>query len=359
MMTFRDKVTKELLERFPIEKAKQYHNSKYSFYYEDYNDNLFCALGDDALAAYKNGSGGETKETVKEKNGVVWTEPPKMASIVSSSAMTFNLLGNETIVIPEDYTIPSTNESLPHVIPAGTYTVRYEKQFFTVNKGSNPANLDAFLYCKATNTAIFCEMKTLEWLGEPGTLKDSYLDENSYFKSAHEQIGCDEKAFSIFEKLIDQMTASRKPDPNKKDHDILVSMFDVYDAWQMLKHTLAIYNYTSAVTKESVNNFKKGNIQSIAGLFNNIFLLNVVNEVPEEWIADTKTRTKYIERLDKERSQAHMFISIMMDHKNGLPRLFDNNCNASFQMAYISAKDFSEIFAMSETKRKYLKRYFN
>lgn len=358
-MGLRDKVTKELLERFPIEKSKQYHNSKYSFYYEDYKDNLFCALGDDALSAYENGSGGETKETPKKKNGVVWTEPPKMASIVSSSAMTFNLLGNEAIVIPHDYTVPGADQSIPHVIPAGTYTVQYEKQFFTVNKGSNPANLDAFLYCKAANTAIFCEMKTLEWLGKPGTLKDAYLDESAYFTEAHKQSDCGEKAFSVFQKLIDQMTASRRLDSKKKDHDVLVSVFDVYDAWQMLKHTLAIYNYTSAVTKASVNNFKKGDIQSIAGLFNNIFLLNVVNEIPEEWIADTETRTKYIKRLEKERAQAHEFISIMMDQKNGLPGLFENNCNADFQMAYMSAKEFSEIFAMSETKRKYLKRYFD
>lgn len=339
-MGLRDKVTKELLERFPIEKSKQYHNSKYSFYYEDYKDNLFCALGDDALSAYENGSGGETKETPKKKNGVVWTEPPKMASIVSSSAMTFNLLGNEAIVIPHDYTVSGVDQSIPHVIPAGTYTVQYEKQFFTVNKGGNPANLDAFLYCKDANTEIFCEMKMLEWLGNPGTLTDTYLDENAYFT---------EKTFPIFKNLIDRMTASRRPDPRKKDHDVLVSLFDVYDAWQMLKHTLAIYNYTSASTEEDVNNFRK----------RNIFLLNVVNEMSDEWITDAETRTKYIERLEKERAQAHEFISIMMDQKNGLPGLFENNCNADFQMAYISAKEFSEIFAMSGTKRKYLKRYFD
>ena len=35
------------------------------FYYAKYEDNLFCPLGEQALKAYDNGSGAETRPTEK------------------------------------------------------------------------------------------------------------------------------------------------------------------------------------------------------------------------------------------------------------------------------------------------------
>ena len=51
-------------------------------------DNLFWSMGEQAHNAYKQGGGSELLP--EPKNGKEF--PPKMASIASSSAMTFNLL---------------------------------------------------------------------------------------------------------------------------------------------------------------------------------------------------------------------------------------------------------------------------
>lgn len=325
-MDLRDKITDELLKRFPIEKEKQ--DPEHSAYYKNYEDNLFLSrIGDAARAAYENGPGGELK---------------KMVSIGSSSAMTFNLLGDGAVDIPRDCKVG--NKKCCGVIPAGTYAVEYEKQFFTLRTSRNsPANLDAFLHCEATGTAVFCEMKFLEWLGEQenSKLSMSYLDKDKWFEGS-------ERAFSVFQKLINET--------RKTEGENIISRFDVYDAWQMLKHTLAIYNHTSAATGDAVNKF---DIKSVAGQYKKIFLLNVVNELPEEWIAEAETRDGYMKRLHRERAQADEFISVMMNPGNGLPGLFEDDCKAQLCIAYISAKEFSGIFDISAERREYLKRYFD
>ena len=351
-MNLRDKVTSELLKRTPIPSEKQDPN--YSFYYNDYNDNLFCKLGPDALAAYDHGSGAEIRRNSKG-------EPPKMASIASSSAMTFNLLGDGPveIEIPHDFKVPSTLKMPPLVIPAGKYTVHFEKQMYTVNSGSLPANLDAFLYNEDNKTAIFCEMKTLEWLSSPGDLKDAYCDKSSYFTPHSAAVNSPENAYQVFKGLIDQLKLRTRPDPKKAGHELLISKYSVYDAWQMLKHTLAIYNYTSLVTRDSVESFRGGKIPSLAGKFDTIVLLNVVNELPPDWFTDEKVKNDYLEREGQEKSQAADFIDLMMDPNNKLGHLFDQNCGAMFDIAYMSAKEFSDLFDMDSNRRQYLKRYFD
>ncbi len=41
---------------------------------------------------------------------------------------------------------------------SGIYSVRYEKKMYTLNKGSNPANLDACLIHDDGEDAVFCEL---------------------------------------------------------------------------------------------------------------------------------------------------------------------------------------------------------
>ena len=90
-MALRDKVT-AAMQQVPKEKV---YSSDYPFYYKDYRDNLFCPMGEQAYNAYQQGSGSELLPELK--NGKEC--PPKMASIASSSAMTFNLLGDGPAVI--------------------------------------------------------------------------------------------------------------------------------------------------------------------------------------------------------------------------------------------------------------------
>jgi hypothetical protein len=122
----------------------------------------------------------------------------------------------------------------------------------------------------------------------------------------------------------------------------------------MLKHLLAIYNYTSFATKKVVNEFS--NISSMAGKYNEIVLANVVNEFPPERIRDEKTQGEYIAALHKEQSEARHFMHIIRNSE--IPHLFDNNCNAGIYVQYLSAKDFADCLDMPQAKRDYLRRYF-
>ena len=335
-MSLREKVTESMLAHSPIPKDKI--DTKRKFYYARYEDNLFCPLGEQALKAYDNGSGSETRPTEKMVKGQKIISPAKMASIASSSAMTFNLLGNESATI-------LTDEVLPH----GTYDVQYEKQMYTVKKGSNPANLDAFLSNESDKTAIFCEMKMLEWLGNPSYLKEAYLNRRYYFTPDNSNLGHPVDAYKTFNDVIAQLI-----DRNKLTKAGYRSIFKRYDVWQMLKHLLSIYNYTSFATKNSINTFSL--IPSMAGKYNRIILANVVNEFPAELIEDTSVREDYLMAMREEREEAGYFIDVVMNSE--IPHLFDNNCNSGIEVKYITAKTFADSLDMTDTKRKYLKRYF-
>ena len=244
-MSLREKVTEAMAQHSPIQQDKA--DIKKKFYYAKYEDNLFCPLGEQALKAYDNGSGAETRPVEKMVKGQKVISPAKMASIASSSAMTFNLLGNEPATILTD-----------DILPRGTYDVHYEKQMYTVKKGSNPANLDAFLSNENDKTAIFCEMKMLEWLGNPSCLKEAYLNKNYYFAADYANVGCPIDAYQTFNDVIAQLI-----DRNKLTKAGYRSIFKHYDVWQMLKHLLSIYNYTSFATQNAVNTFST--IPSMAG----------------------------------------------------------------------------------------------
>ncbi len=341
-MALREKVTESILKYASIPEEKA--DGKRQFYYKNYEDNLYCPLGTAALEAYDKGSGAETRPTEKIVKGKLIQSPAKMASIVSSSAMTFNLLGNEPIEI--------TSGTL---IPHGKYEVQYEKQMYTVKRGSNPANLDAFLSNTSGKTAVFCEMKFLEWLSSPGTLKDAYLDESYFFKPDNAAVGFPIDAYSAFHDVIMKLTDRIVPDKKKPGHNLHHSVFAHYDAWQMLKHLLAIYNYTSFVTKASIDSF--GEFPSMAGVYNRILLLNVVNEFPVECVEDSKTRDEYAEVMRQEQDEARYFSEII--RKSEIPHLFDNNCNAGIEIRYVSAKEFADAIEMPKDKRDYLKRYFS
>lgn len=107
---------------------------------------------------YKCGSGNELKY--------------KMRALRSSSAMTYNIFGNNSKLVIVD-----------NRIGKGRYKIEYEKQFHTLNsfvKGM-PANIDVFLYSEENKEAVACEMKMAEWiLNKPTGLKEAYLIEKNY-----------------------------------------------------------------------------------------------------------------------------------------------------------------------------------
>jgi len=326
IMALRDNVTEAMLEYFPIPGDKQYPGRP--FYFKDYTDNLFCSMDKKAEQAYLAGDGDELLPQKRIFGNWEVICPPKMGSVASSSAMTFNLLGNDPAVIPED-----------RFLPAGVYDVQYEKKMYTICAGDHPANLDAFLSNEADKTAIFCEMKMLEWLEPSKKLKDTYRKRRYYFTSDETAVNFPIDAFEVFQSVIDEVIAAG---------------FVRYDAWQMLWHLLAIYNYTSYTTQKAVNEFSE--YHSMAGKYNRIVLANVANEFPPERIRDEKKREEYIAALHKEQSEARHFMHIIRNSE--IPHLFDNNCNAGIYVQYLSAKDFADCLDMPQAKKDYLKRYF-
>lgn len=318
-MALREKITQAMLLYCPIPTEKVF-DGKHPYHYKNYADNLFCPMGDQALQAYGNGSGGEMITTEQS--------PAKMANIASSSAMTYNLLGDGPVEITwEDF------------LPKGFYQIQYEKQMYTLNMGSKPANLDAFLSNECERTAIFCEMKLLEWLGKPGILKDSYRNPKYYFPADNAAVSFPIDAYAVFKALIDAISSSN---------------FQRYDAWQMFKHLLAIYNYTSYTTRTAVETFRK--IPSMAGKYKAIILANIVNEFPPDHIQDSKAQAEYIAALQQEQREAAQFIDLIQ--RSQIPHLFDNNCNAKIKVKYIPTKAFAGALDMLPEKRDYLKRYF-
>lgn len=319
-MNLREKIS-EVIERdlHPIPDDKR--DSTHKFYYRDYRDNLICTMAANHFNEYSVADGGELEAKGRK--------PAKMASITSSSAMTFNLLGNSSVVMKEG-----------QAFAAGTYDIAYEKQLLTLNKGSNPANLDAFLSNTDAGEAVFCEMKMLEWIGTPGALKEAYLNRDYYFSTY---------AYDVFAKIA---CALRKSEiANAKN--AYPSIFTQYDAWQMFKHTLAIYNATSQTTKEALSQ-KTG---SMAGEFKKITLINVVFELDIALVADEALRIKYAAALDREHQEANTFIQTMLAPENGLAKLFQTDCGVEFDIQYVPAHKFVAMLDKSNAELNYLKRY--
>ena len=323
----REKITQCILNNRPIPKGMQ--NPRYPFYYNDYKHNLYCKMSESVLESYERGNGGETKSQTIQRNGRTYTFPAKMASIVSSSAMTFNLLGNDNVSLLKN-----------GVLPDGTYDVEYEKRMHVLTCGNQPAHLDAFLSNEQSKTAIFCEMKVLEWLGKPTKIRATYFSDKYYFYSDLGAVPFSKNAHKFFVEWANVLEAIA---------------FKRYDAWQMFKHLLAIYNYTSFATKDSINRFDHN--KSMAGKYNHIVLANVVNEFPAVLIDDKKTREEYEKALSEERAEARIFIDTMIHCE--IPWVFDNNCNSGIQIEYLSSKQFAEALDMPDSKREYLKRYYS
>lgn len=80
------------------------------------------------------------------------------------------------------------------------------------------------------------------------------------------------------------------------------------------------------------------------------------NWFPAELIEDTSVREEYLMAMQEEREEAQYFIDVVMNSE--IPHLFDNNCNSGIEVKYITAKTFADSLDMTDTKRKYLKRYF-
>ncbi len=330
---------------------KRARSDKYQAeYYRTYRENLYEDMDQQHIEEYGGGSGGEMKDK---------RYPAKMSSIRSSSAMTFNLLGNRTATIKRN----------PYGLSEGIYSVAYEKKVPTL-LGRNPANLDAYL-CLTGKTdkteAVFCEMKMMEWIiNTPGYLNNAYKNDNNYFAKYMPE---GEKSVSVFLKAITmleqvmpvhEITVEESGPGEFQKNSRKEHSFQHYDAWQMFKHTLGIYNMTSRHTlkmmESKYNNTNEVNVFEMRNKFKKVTLVNVVFEPPTEIIREEKSREKLIAYKASEHEDFELnFKRILIE--SGVQQLFTDDCGLKFDIIYMSAKDLMIMLDMTEDRWKYLSRY--
>ncbi len=261
------------------------------FWLKQWEENLVEPMNEVHRREYGEGAG-------KELDG-------KMRALRSSSAMTFNVLGNGPISVG----------GRKSVIPAGVYSVSYEHRepALRANVSSRKAHLDAWLQSDDGKTIVACEMKLMEWLDSPKReLSEKYFVPESYpnFVSA-------EKFF---------IPMARK---------LVVANIQRYDWRQMLKHAIAVFN-----GMESRRRIK------------HVKLLNVVWE-PNAELLDETIREKFRVRRDEERKGFETFKEITKP----LAYLFKEFYGQSFTLDYMTVGELIDIVDRPAEIKTKLRRY--
>lgn len=265
------------------------NESARQFYLEHLKDNLIRQMHEDHITEYSRGSGSELDD--------------KMKALRSSSAMTFNILGNNACSIKRPESIFLSN----------SYTIEYEYQLPTLKSGL-PANLDALLVGDCGDI-VACEMKMLEWLtSSPMKLKDKYLDTANYIY---------EDTAACFVETATEL--------NRSDS------FSRYDFAQMFKHSLALYN---AVRSKTLDVSK-------------IVLLNCVWEPPDNYELSHGAKTW----ADRCKLEEHAGFNKFKQMMSPLERLFLLTTNTSFEIQYLPADKLIAYLAYSPDERSLLDRY--
>ncbi len=304
MANFKNEILVALKEKFVMIKEDATFDSLMSssqrqFYLEDYNGNIFEDMVPSHEKEYVRGSGSELKLN--------------MRALRSSSAMTYNLLGNNSVTFKPN-----------NIIPEGPYLIEYEKQLRTLKGNGKPANLDAQLLNVEKETVIFCEMKMVEWLfNSPGRLKNAYLAKENYL---HDESFT---AFNeVFESLIDHSSASSSD--NK-------CIYKRYDAFQMIKHTLGIYN---AVKNGEYDKFHE--IRLINCVWKSDSSSNLESEIYEKF---KKYDIKHLNEFEDFKIKIQPIISLF------------SSMNVDFDILYLSLNEFLALIDKSSEQLKYLERY--
>lgn len=312
----------------PLNESTQHKNQRYAAeYFADYQNNLFGKMSEVHRAQYELGNGDELSDK---------KSPAKMKSIFSSSAMTYNMLGNDEIRAKDNNGI----------FAPGAYKIEYEKKLFTVRSRKNfPAHLDAFLLNRAN--AIFCEMKMIEWLRDnPGLLKHAYFEDAKYFSD----VAGGSDALDAFKALRDLLCAEMSEFEVGDEYD--PHRFERYDAWQMYKHILGIYNMSSAVTKNEISACQTNDIKMLPNLKKAV-LVNVVFEPSAEVFSDHVRKT-YCDTRAMERGEFSVFKKCV--EESGVIAVFKKDCGIDFSVELLTAAEFMDCFDLAE-RASYLQRY--
>lgn len=268
------------------------------YYLDDYRKNIRSFSKH--CPEYKDAQGGELN---KNRWGLV-----PMAALRSSAALTYNIFGDDSCC--------HINENRWHLC-LGLYRLKYEWQSETIN--GHMANLDAHLY--QDNCHLFVEMKMLE----PLTRLHPFKSYQQYQES-----DCPKEFKKAFDKFMEEPPLH-------------------FDAFQMLKHLLAIYNHFK---KTKYNGRQK------------VVLLNCHWEPSNTYINDHiySKRTISLEETYKEfqntaqntvQSTAYRFIA-MLDGDINFKSLFDD-INVDLELATCDHHELIKI--VGKENDNYLKRY--
>lgn len=305
LSNFNNSILKSLKEKFVEINTDIVFDSvmtspKREFYVSNLGDNLCEPLLGMHQDEYNRGSGNELNQ--------------KMRALHSSSALTVNLLGNNSIFFKKN-----------SLIPAGEYSIEYEKQLRTLNVKGKPANLDAKLLCVEEKIVLFLEIKMTEWMfNSPSKLKNAYLIQDNYYNK---------ESFDAFNKVF-QSLISNVTDPGVEKK----SIYERYDVFQMMKHIIGIYN-------EMRKNENVG--------LNKVRLINCVWKIDNHISLGNSVSNNYKKRYKK-------YISEVEDFKTKIQPLvlLFAESNIDFDIIFMSFDEFLNMVEKSEQQSAYLKRYF-
>lgn len=271
-----------------MECQRTFSPTRNKYYFANLNDNFYTPMSEKVQEQFGGGSGKELKD--------------KMFALRSSAAMTYNIFGNDDVtILPNDF------------ITSGKYSVSYERQFNTLNNSNSPANLDVVL--ESDEEIVFIEVK----LFEPFYHKINYEKELSgAYEEDFRYVYSD--SFYFFQRAIEK---------------IQTSAIKRYDAWQMFKHSLGIYNYART------NELKKKKLT----------LLNCVWTFNDE-ISDSNIQFEINKIMKEEQAEFKIFKDSMFYVQNAFEKQ-----NLNFTMDFVTVKDLISIIDIDETKKNWLGRY--
>ena len=258
------------------------------YYLDDYKKNI--QFFSKHCEEYKDAQGGEL-------NYNRWGLIP-MAALRSSAALTYNIFGDDRCC--------RINENEWHLCP-GLYTLKYEWQSETIN--GHMANLDAHLH--QGNCHLFVEMKMLE----PLTRLHPFKSYQQYIDSS-----CPDAFKNAFDEFMDTPPLH-------------------FDAFQMIKHLIAIYNH--------FDRMKNTESQTVV-------LLNCHWEPSKSFMARNEPgRGISLETIyDDFRTTAERFETL---NEKYFKKLFKEKVSIDLVLAHCKHSDL--IGVLGKKDDKYLKRY--
>ena len=235
----------------------------------------------------------------------------KMRALRSSSAMTFNIFGNDSVTIESG-----------HKLTSGTYDIVYEKKFSTLR--SAKANIDVCL--KNDNEILLFEMKMAEWLlNSPSKLRRSYLREEGY---------PDKEFFDVIKKIIDKYR-SEKSAYDREEYSSETTYFDVF---QIIKHIFGIYKEVFYKKELKIPASKK--ITLVCGMWT----------IEDKNFSNYEEYEKISEKIDCEFKTFHKNLKSIRDIFLTKDIIFD--------VIKLSVNDIIDSLNKKPDKKNYLQRYY-